>query len=282
MSKHRGFCITINNYDENCVKSVNDFIEKNCDYGCFGREIAPTSGTPHLQCYMHFTNPRAFGPLKKEFPTAHIEGAKGSALDNKNYCSKEGNFIEFGKIPIKGERTDIIKITTLIREGKSEKEICSNDDDAERYTRHLKNYRELKHIFVDEKRCWPMDVRVYWGVPGSGKTRAVYEEFSSIYEKMSGKWWDGYAGEECVLIDDFDPGDCYGTDFAFFLKLMDRYPLRIEWKGGSGHFSSKVIIFTSNFNPSEWFQLKENRSAFFRRINEIKKFEGTRNTEQRC
>jgi len=128
--------------------------------------------------------------------------------------------------------------------------------------------------FYEEKRNWVMDVRIYYGPPGTGKTRSVYDEFGldDVYQKMVGKWWDGYKGEKVVIIDDFDPDNCFEIVYDFYLKLLDRYPMRIEYKGGSCQFRSKIIIFTSNVDPKGWWSDKENRGAFFRRVNTIKKF----------
>jgi hypothetical protein len=51
------------------------------------------------------------------------------------------------------------------------------------------------------------------------------------------------------VIDDF-----YGwLPWSFLLQLCDRYAMRVPTKGGHLPFLSKVIIFTSNVHPSEWY-----------------------------
>jgi hypothetical protein len=47
----------LNNYTEDQVTQLEDFFEIACVYACYGREIAPSTNTPHLQIYMIF--PRA-------------------------------------------------------------------------------------------------------------------------------------------------------------------------------------------------------------------------------
>lgn len=48
-----------------------------------------------------------------------------------------------------------------------------------------------------EKQClW------LWGKPGCGKTRYATAHFKLAYKKLQNKWWDGYTGQEAVLLDD--------------------------------------------------------------------------------
>ena len=93
---------TINNY----YASVDHLAplptkQANMKYLCFGREVCPTTGTPHLQGYVYYVNPvRSPHTYFSTFgPHAHVEMAVGTAEENKEYCSKEGDFIEYGELP---------------------------------------------------------------------------------------------------------------------------------------------------------------------------------------
>lgn len=104
-------------------------------------------------------------------------------------------------------------------------------------------------------RSWPMQVIVLYGPTGTGKTRAAYDFFGeSLYslpsKKGSGTYWDGYDGQETVLID-----EVYGSRFsrAEFLCLLDRYQHNVPIHGGTVNFSSKRIVLTSNVHPQEWY-----------------------------
>ena len=84
-------------------------------------------------------------------------------------------------------------------------------------------------------------------------------------------WRNGYNYQEVVVIDDFDGY----LDFKFLLKLVDRYPITLDTKGGMITFNSKFVIITSNEHPRYWYEYR-NEDAYnslLRRINLLVKFE---------
>ncbi len=105
MSRSTRWCFTINNYTP---ADITRLCQLETRYLIFGREVGE-NGTPHLQGYVEFTERKRFNSAKAAIgPTAHLETAKGSAEHNREYCSKDGNFEEFGEpaIKSKGKRTD--------------------------------------------------------------------------------------------------------------------------------------------------------------------------------
>lgn len=270
-AKSRGWCFTLNNYSNLEISELKLRFEGAVWY-IIGEEIGHTTGTPHLQGAIYFKNAVV---MPKFNPRIHWEIMRGNCQQNRVYCSKEKVLVEFGECPKKGKRSDLKSIVEMLLDGASDKEIYAvHGDKALRINGCIARGR---CSLFEIKRNWEMDVRIYYGAPGTGKTRAVYEEFGidNVYSKMVGKWWDGYKGEGCVLIDDFDPTNCFDIQFDFYLKLLDRYPMMIEGKGCSCQFYSHTIIFTSNFDPEIWFAQKPNRDAFFRRVKSIKYFGGT-------
>lgn len=73
---------------------------ENVRYVGYGREVGE-SGTPHLQGMIIFNNPVRFGTLKDLLPNAHVEIMKGTFDDSLAYCSKDGDYVEYGKFLIK-------------------------------------------------------------------------------------------------------------------------------------------------------------------------------------
>lgn len=116
-SKAKAYCFTINNYTTDDERILQDYIGKMCTYGVYGREIAPSTGTKHIQGYLHYENARTWNRFKKIFPAAHIERARGTAEQNKGYCTKSGDVWEFGEVPKQGKRNDIDEVRELIKGG---------------------------------------------------------------------------------------------------------------------------------------------------------------------
>lgn len=46
------FCFTLNNYNDDDLEKLKEYAQQWCQFAIIGKEIAPTTGTPHLQGYM--------------------------------------------------------------------------------------------------------------------------------------------------------------------------------------------------------------------------------------
>lgn len=95
--KSRAFIFTHNNYTP---EDVTKWENVKCEYIIFGYEIAPETGTPHLQGYIYFKNPRSFDAVRKEFKGAHFIIPNGPPSAQYKYCSKDGKFYERGTLPM--------------------------------------------------------------------------------------------------------------------------------------------------------------------------------------
>ena len=260
--KSRAFCFTDFTLDESTIITAIE----DSQYYIIGRETCPETEKKHLQCYVYYTNPRGFEAIKKRLPKAHIELAKGSPLQASNYCKKEGDFIENGTLPqIQGKRTDIDDMRKLLKDTNSMKAVVET---ATSYQSIKMAEQILK--YTEAPRDWKPKVEWFYGPTGTGKTKEAYEVLDDPYTCMStGRWFDGYDSHKHVLIDDMR------KDFMKFhelLRLLDRYALRVETKGGTRQFRAEHIIITSCFHPSEMFDTREDLNQLLRRIDCIKEF----------
>lgn len=101
---------TLNNYTDEEYEHINALLsdKEQVTYGIVGKESGE-NGTPHLQGYCVFGRVHRFGRVKRKLGLrCHIEQARGSSQQNREYCSKDGNFVEHGHFPDnQGKRTDL-------------------------------------------------------------------------------------------------------------------------------------------------------------------------------
>lgn len=86
----KSWAFTLNNYDE---ADELAFQVLDCNYMCYGREIAST-GTKHLQGFVVFSDAKRLSGVRKLHPKAHWEITKKAYKANERYCKKEGDYFE--------------------------------------------------------------------------------------------------------------------------------------------------------------------------------------------
>lgn len=113
-----------------------------------------------------------------------------------------------------------------------------------------------------------------YGEAGTGKSRWARDTYPDAYLKPMNKWWDGYNGEDSVILDDIDPH--HNTWIGYFLKMWtDRYAFIAEQKGTSIRIRPSIFLITSQYTIDEIFTDEETRAAIKRRckvyhIDELK------------
>ena len=115
---------------------------------------------------------------------------------------------------------------------------------------YVKYHRGLKALVRDTDDSTRMhretQVVWLWGPTGVGKTRAAWEYTKEadleLFPKNDTKWWDGYTGQDVVLFDDFR---AHHHDFAYLLRVFDRYDMIVESKGDSGKLTCSKFIVTT-------------------------------------
>lgn len=277
MSQFIHFCFTLNNYTNDEYTTVIAFCERESKYWIVGKEVGDR-GTPHLQGYASLRRRRTLNALKSEFSArAHIEVARGTARQNRAYCSKGGDFREGGNVPsnsvdTKKSRDELAsEFAIRFREG-----IEGIQQFAGEYagTWYYSGHNLLRNALTIQKAIHRPDIQVQWiyGAPGVGKSRKAHEDYPDAFIKdPRTKWWNGYMLEKSVIIDDFGPN---GIDINHLLRWFDRYKCYVETKGGMVPLWADKFVVTSNFEPSDCFKDKEGvthpqMDALYRRIEVI-------------
>lgn len=264
VTKSRKWCFTMYYDKEPGADYFGDNWE--CDYLIVGKEICPETKREHYQGYVRFPNPRALTGVRKLFThkvrtaaggmgyPGHWTPCKGTEQDNFNYCTKDDDIvIEFGTREVmpdgtpaddkhQGKRNDIIAVREMVLAGNGMTQIVmqSNSYQAIKIAETMLKY-------IEPGRSWMPEVTWLYGPTGTGKSKLAFELCPDAWVSgETGRWFEGYDAHEDVILDDFRGDFC---KFHVLLRLLDRYPYRVEVKGASRQFLAKRIVITSCHPP---------------------------------
>lgn len=276
--RSRNFVFTLNNYTENDIEVLVDLTihEKVFRYIAWGEEIAPSTGTPHLQGWLCFEDKKSWNQVMDIFHFSFTEHMKGSLDQNESYVLRKKNprFFEFGDKPRQGMKKASSKTEEMFHELKTEK-ILPYDAFMKYGHIYAKNYKAYEHcmgLAPKSPAYSPKEVVVIWGDTEVGKSRKARQFFDQndmkYYVKgvVQGNWFTDYLQEPGVIFEEFNDEQ---MPIEHFLELTDCYPSRVQVKGGMLNFAPKKIIFTSQDHPDNWYAMKpqKKRDAMLRRIN---------------
>ncbi len=232
----------------------------------WGQEICPKTGKNHQQGWIQMINPKTLRTMKKLLGRkAHLEAMIGTEDDSQKYCSKEGSYKQLGTFIRMGQRTDLEQIKKRLNDGEELFEIAQDHfGDCIRYQSGLRWYQgEVNERQAPEWR----DVRVivHKGPTGTGKTKHASKETDYTIHGERLKWWQGYRGQEKILIDEY----ANQLSLPELLGLLDGYKLRLEIKGSHTYARWKEIHITTNLGKLHENAKPEHRAALYRRIDEI-------------
>ncbi len=256
-----------------CWPNWPDFSHDGISYGVAGRETGPKTGNRHFQCYVHFSGPRSFDAVRKLYPGAHVETAKGSAHQCRLYCLKDGDVREVGDPPHQGRRSDLLAMLALVDAGHANATLrIATPSCYLRYSHHIAAYKAAVHR---ASRTRDVHVSVCYGATGTGKTHDAFEQHDGLWELPPHPgprlWFDNYDGEDVLLIDDEDFSH---WSIQALLKILDRYIRQWEVKGGYVTGTWTMVIICSATHPREWFPNLEGTeySQLKRRINKCTRY----------
>jgi len=262
------------------------------DYFCMADEIA-TTGTYHTHVFMFCSSPVRFSTIKGRFPTAHIEKAYGSALQNREYVAKsgkwandekvdtvvDGSFYEHGDIPTESEEKNpgMFRLIRNIRDGMSTIEIIEDNPKLAFKIRDIDTLRQtlLSERYSTENR--DIEVVYIFGTSGAGKTRYIFSQHNprdiyrvTNYRGGKGISFDGYHGQDVLVFEEFHSQ----VPIEEMLNYLDIYPIFLP-----ARYNDKIACFTKVYLTSnlpldvqykavQWNHRKT-WQAFLRRIHKV-------------
>lgn len=275
--KSRNYCFTINNYTKEDLEQLHMLGAelKKHHYVIYGLEIAPETGTKHVQGYIQLNEAQRFNYLHKYFNLKrangllkfHIEKANGTPEQNIIYCSEDGDFYEYGTPISQGKRTDMMEIKEQIKA--NPKDLNKIIDERANNLQQLKFAQSIQSVYLTHRDpAYPPQVFWLFGATGVGKTSLVYKTFSDVCSVSSPRWaGTGYNQNECLLFDDIREFD---ITFNELLKITDRFPFTLERKHGQIPLNSPYIVFTAPYSIDQTFtSTKENLKQLKRRVVQI-------------
>jgi len=292
------FVFTLNNYTEQEYANLTEDFALQTKWLMIAKETAPDTGTPHLQGACVLGAQWTFSRLKgvSGLARAHIEVMRGQPCDSDVYLSKEDlePFVH-GNMPNPGKRNDLRLATDKILAGTSIRELAKDPEMATVVVKFNKGLTVLSALTKPPRKEAPI---VLWlhGSTGTGKTRCALKSgramaraygrpADDIWINDGGlRWFDQYDGQTVAILDDFRAK--HVTSFAFFLRLLDRYTLRVEFKGGFVAWTPKVIIITCPYSPDLAFATRgvhvpEDMAQLHRRITQVVEFKHEFSKENR-
>lgn len=187
-------------------------------------------------------------------PHAHVEIVR-SWEHAKAYCGKAETRVagpwEVGEDgPGQGKRTDLAEIVNKCTTGKTMKDLATEHPEA-----IVKFGRGLQHLLLlknPPRKRLNVEVYIFYGAAGVGKTRLVHDLCPDVYTVfcLKNPWFDGYNMEDAILLDDYGPKL---MDINLLKRILDIYPITVPVKGGYTAMNATKIFITTNYTMDNWY-----------------------------
>ncbi len=265
----------VSSIDPNTVDDMYNPLHRGIKYVVWQLEKCPDTDRIHIQGYIELQRTQDVNWLKRNVSrSAHYEVRRGTAAEADTYCRKEDTRLDGpysrGVMSLgEGKRVDLLGFRDRIKDGASLRELVDEHPIAMmRYSGFALRVKNLyKKPYDPEVRR--VRVQLMIGPPGCGKTKMVYrywrdKDFYRVPLCDGKLWWDGYDGQEYVLIDDF-AGRASKLALTLLLQLLDSYPIMLPVKGGFVWSNFRRILITTNLTPRQWYNW-ENREVHYQAL----------------
>lgn len=231
MSRAKNWCFTVNNYDEDNLLLLRETAKLPCTRYIVFQQETGTEQTNHIQGYISLKSQQRLNKLKELVgDRAHLEVAKGSPEQNRDYCSKTetaqaGTLEEYGDLPIskQGKRNDIAELIESVKDGQFNLKRLRDEhpDVCAKYPRFVReivqDHQPLPEVEEHVLHTWQKDLESTLSEnPNNRDVIFVVDDIGN-----SGKTW--FAKHYCKSHEDaqyMEPGK--KADMAYALETTKR------------------------------------------------------------
>ena len=261
----------------------------------------------HKHLYLYSPSPIYFNRLKTLFPTAHIEKAYGSSLENRAYCQKSGkwsdeknkdklesvqdnSFYEEGKIPETEQQENNPLERQILEDLKNGLSVQDVIEKNPKLWHKKKQLDDIAYMYLLDKyssECRDDLVVTFITAPSNtGKTTFVYNLMKDVKKvfrmhnyRVKHALFDGYdsLNHSCILIDEFlGSSQIELTDLNIYL---DKFPItQAPARFQNKLITAKYIFICSNLDFSKIYEYERIYepsvyAGFERRVHNIWKFQ---------
>lgn len=265
--------------DFECLTQDSFCSRYNAQYMAGALETCPTTGRSHMQGVVYYENARSIAALGRKRKN-NVEVAKADILDAAGYCAKgtrakpeagyrvfledpcEG-FFQVGERPSQGSRTDLKDFAKQVQEGRSVDSIVMENPQA--FHCYGRTLERIEDIVLRKKFRMAKSTEGLWlwGPTGVGKSHAAFQGYSPethyVLNVNDNGWWEGYVGQDIVVINDFRGQ----LPYCDLLLLVDEWPHTVKRRNRACMpFTSKKLIITSSLPPHEVYHNLAQRDSF--------------------
>lgn len=270
---------------------------KPIQYWCISDEMGRAH---HTHVYIACSSPIRFSTLKNKFPQAHLEIARGTSEQNRDYVFKQGKWEkdrkketnlsdtheEFGELPIerRGARNDLIDLYDMIKEGASDAEILENNPE---YLNQIERMDKVRQTIVQDRfknTFRKLKVLYIFGTTGAGKTRNIMEMYGyeNVYRITNYLHpFDLYKNQDVVIFEEYRSS----LPLSDMLNYLDGYPVILPCRYNDKMACYTKVYIISNIdllNQYEDVQRLEPETwkALLRRISNVIKYNADGSTNE--
>lgn len=219
-------------------------IPEGVEYSCYQREVCPDTQREHWQAYVICSTRKRFATVQKMFPGDHLEKARANSNSCMDYCMKVQTRLwgpyQYGIAPC-AKKQSILEDVKM----KGAKRVLEEQPTLWRSLRAL----QAVEVLFQNGRDTPTKTLLFHGKTGTGKSKIanLIGSYLGQLAQVEGtmQWFDGYSGEDLCLIEEVREI----RNISQFLRITDRYAMRVPVKGGYVNWRPSWLILTTNLTP---------------------------------